>query len=186
MILLIDNNDSFTYNVLELMRKVSLEIVVIKGEDLDINSIDNFNAIVISPGASLPSDYPIIRQVLDKYHKTKPILGICLGHQAICEYFGATLQNLGEVFHGVETTINCNPKSVLFAGQNTMKVGRYHSWVATNICEPLSVVASDESGRVMAVEHKYLPIFGIQFHPESYITQGGENIIKNFANAVYK
>lgn len=181
MILLIDNNDSFTYNVVELVRQIGdIRLVVVKSSDVDIEEIEKYNSIIFSPGPGLPNDFPVMKQILSRYDHTKRILGICLGHQAICEYYGASLINLSTVMHGVESEIFCDKESVLFSGVGSTIVGRYHSWVATNIPPDLKITAVDKESMVMAVEHRTKNVFGIQFHPESYITHEGKQILKNF------
>lgn len=181
MILLIDNNDSFTYNVVELLRRVTPQsVVIIKSDELSIEQVEEYDIIIFSPGPGLPDDYPIIGKVLDRYDSHKRILGICLGHQAICEHYGGRLVNLSKVMHGVESRIECDPGSVLFSGITTTTVGRYHSWAATDIPPLLKITALDHQGTVMAVEHRCKQVFGLQFHPESFITLQGEQILKNF------
>lgn len=181
MILLIDNNDSFTYNIVDMIRKVSNEeIDVVSSLDLDINDVHKYKYIILSPGASLPQDYPVLELVLKLFVGKKPILGICLGHQAICRFFGSELVNYSSPLHGVESKIYCDKHSLLFKDKESMSVGRYHSWVVKDVAEPLSIVAKDENGDIMGVESRELKIFGVQFHPESYITKGGEDILLNF------
>lgn len=181
MILLIDNNDSFTYNVVELLKKVTpTPIHVKKGTELRCREAAQYDHILFSPGPGLPDDFPIMREILEQYDATKPILGICLGHQAICQYYGGTLINLPEVAHGVESEIRCNPESLLFRNIHTLRVGRYHSWAAASLPDTLRITATDSSGLIMGMEHVSKRIYGIQFHPESYITQNGEQILRNF------
>lgn len=182
MILLIDNNDSFTFNVVQLIKKCcAIPVVVRNCNELEISEVEKFDYIIFSPGPGVPKDYPIMFEVLKKYGNSKPILGICLGHQAICEYFGGSLRNLREVIHGYESEVECNYNSVLFKGLNNLTVGRYHSWVVDKLPDCLRVTASCDN-LIMAIEHKSLPIFGVQFHIESYITKRGEDILKNFLN----
>lgn len=187
MILLIDNNDSFTFNVLQTLRSVTDDRVdVVRAQDVDLECVDAYSHLIFSPGPGLPSDFVIMGQILRKYDNTKSILGICLGHQAICEYYGAHLVNLNQVFHGVKSVVNCDCESQLFSGQNRMIVGRYHSWVARNLPETLRVTAQDETGEVMAVEHSSKRVYGVQFHPESYITEQGDLILKRFVDGATK
>lgn len=181
MILLIDNNDSFTYNIVELLRRVTpLKVRVIKSEELTLEQVQSYDTIIFSPGPGLPDDFPILAQILRRYDNHKRILGICLGHQAICQHYGGRLFNLPQVMHGVESEIECAPDSQLFKEMTTTTVGRYHSWAATDIPPTLKVTASDKDGTVMAVEHITKLVFGLQFHPESFITGQGEQILKNF------
>lgn len=185
MILLIDNNDSFTYNVAELIRQTTDQsLVIVKSDKADIEKVEMYDTIIFSPGPSLPDDFPIMKQILRRYDNSKRILGICLGHQAICEYYGARLTNLNTVLHGVESELRCDPCSVLFYGLPSITVGHYHSWVVTELPPTLKITATDQDGIVMAVEHKTKNVFGLQFHPESYITRKGKQIFKNFINGV--
>lgn len=184
MILLIDNNDSFSHNVLQMLRGVALQPIVIESSStLTVGDVERFEHIVFSPGPGLPIDFPLMGEILEKYDREKSILGICLGHQAICQHYGGRLRNLDEVLHGVRSTINCEPDSLLFDAIDTMIVGRYHSWVADYVGVDLRVTATDGCGAIMAVEHRTKRVYGVQFHPESYITQGGEQIFRNFLNA---
>lgn len=187
MILLIDNNDSFTYNVLELLRMATTEQVTIaKSDELTLRQVHPYDLIILSPGPGLPDHFPILSQLLDRYDNEKPILGICLGHQAICQHYGGRLVNLPQVMHGVESTIECDPDSVLFRGMTSTVVGRYHSWAATDIPHTLKITATDQDGTVMAVEHTTKQVFGLQFHPESVITINGKQILKNFIDGATK
>lgn len=185
-ILLIDNNDSFTYNIVNLIRSnfndVSLTIELYN--NVDINNIKNFDKIIFSPGPQVPADYPILFEVLRVYSDKIPILGICLGHQAICEYFGGNINHIGKVVHGEPTEIICDNESLLFFGIKSCVVGRYHSWAAYNLPSQLKIVATTKDGLVMGVEHVSKKIYGVQFHPESYITKNGVEILKNFIYAV--
>lgn len=186
-LLLIDNNDSFTYNIVNLIKSnfEDVNMEVINHSCIDINTLHRYDKIIFSPGPSLPKDYPIMKQVLDKYADIKSILGICLGHQAICEYYGADIKHIGRVVHGEPSLIKCADNSVLFKELDNCIVGRYHSWAAYNIPAELKIVAVDSKNcEVMAVEHMSKKIYGVQFHPESYITNCGIGIIKNFIYAL--
>jgi anthranilate synthase/aminodeoxychorismate synthase-like glutamine amidotransferase len=187
MLLIVDNNDSFTYNVVELIRKVSkIDVIVKKSDTLTLEEVNSFTHIIFSPGPSLPDQFPIMKKILEHFQDHKKILGICLGHQAICEFFGAQLYHTGTVKHGVSSLINCVPTSTLFRDKTELMVGRYHSRAAKEIPTCLKVTASDNEGVVMAVEHTSKNIYGVQFHPESYITQAGASIIENFLNKTQK
>lgn len=184
MILLIDNHDSFTYNVVELLRRVTpLPVHVKKSTALECVEAEPYTHLVLSPGPGLPEDFPLMREILARYDAVKPILGICLGHQAICEYYGGTLHNLPHVAHGVATPITCNPESVLFRNIRTMQVGRYHSWAAHTLPDTLQVTATTPDGLIMGVEHTSKQVYGVQFHPESYITRQGDQLLRNFLHA---
>ncbi len=181
MILLIDNHDSFTYNIVEMIRRATvMDVTVISSSHLQLEDVANYKYIILSPGASLPNDYPILYKVIDMYIGKLPILGICLGFQALCHYFGGELVNYNIPYHGVESIISCDSSSLLFNGRNSMAVGRYHSWYVKNISKKLNIVAATNNGEIMAVENREMMVFGTQFHPESYITEYGETIFTNF------
>lgn len=187
MILLIDNNDSFTYNVRELLRRVTTQqVTVVKSGELIIEQVQGYDTVIFSPGPGLPGDFPILSAVLDRYDSHKRILGICLGHQAICQHYGGVLVNLPQSMHGVESTIECDPNSVVLKGMTSTTVGRYHSWATTDIPRTLKITGIAPDGTVMAVEHITKQVFGLQFHPESFITLHGEQILKNFIDGATK
>lgn len=183
-ILILDNYDSFTYNLKHLVEKVGEEEVIVKRNDeIEINQVNQFNAIILSPGPGLPKDAGIMPDLLKQYYNRKKILGVCLGMQAIGEFFGAELKNLNRVVHGESMKMNVVKKSPIFENcPPSFLVGRYHSWVINNgfPLEDLQVIAEDEQHEIMAIEHKNLPIFGVQFHPESILSQYGENLMKNW------
>lgn len=183
MILLINNNDSFTHNIVELLYQITdKDVHIVDNGEIELHEIENYQKIIFSPGPGLPYEFPIMRQILDRYKETKPILGICLGHQAICEYFGAKIERLNHVMHGIDSIISCNKDTTLFKDKSTMIVGRYHSWIAREIPDLLNVIAQDNDGNVMAVEHALFPIYGVQFHPESYISKDGRSVLERFIN----
>lgn len=186
MILLVDNNDSFTYNILQLLRAVAADrrVVVCRSQDVASEEVGAFDHIIFSPGPGSPDDFPVMHDILSKYDSAKSILGICLGHQAICQHYGAQLKNLDEVCHGQSSNIRCDCRSLLFDGVEQMTVGRYHSWVAQALPKELRITAVDQMGTVMAVEHLSKRIYGVQFHPESYMTKGGDIILRNFINGI--
>ncbi len=187
MILLVDNNDSFTYNIVDMLRRISTKKVdVVSSSTLDIDSVSMYECVIISPGASLPKDYPMLATLLERYIGVIPILGICLGYQAICQFLGAELFNYSSPKHGVETPIKCDRESILFYGVESMIVGRYHSWFVRNLPKELKITATDSNGDIMAIENRELKIFGIQFHPESYITKKGDSVLINFLNEATK
>jgi anthranilate synthase component 2 len=186
-ILLLDNFDSFTYNLFHLLEKHTDEHILVKrNNEISIQEINDFSAIVLSPGPGLPKDAGIMPDVLKAYSVTKKILGVCLGMQAIGEYYGASLKNLNQVVHGEARELNLVNGSNLFANcPKQFKVGRYHSWVlnSQSIPNELVITAEDEQNEVMAIQHKSLPIYGVQFHPESILSEYGDFIIKNWLNA---
>ena len=192
-ILLIDNNDSFTFNIVEMLRQISksrfpgdkININIRPVESFQLEDADGADKIILSPGPGLPEDYPVLFQMLDRYAHSKSILGVCMGHQVICQYFGAELFNLKDVVHGQPRQITItSEKTLLFDKITTMKVGLYHSWaVKADIPQGLRVIAKSEEGLVMAVQHQHYDIHAVQFHPESYITQNGSVIFENFLMA---
>lgn len=183
-ILIVDNNDSFTFNILELIRNITGENPVVKQSDsLKTQNLTNFQSIIFSPGPSLPSDFPAMTKILHKIGGKVPILGICLGHQAICEFYGLKLINLNDVVHGQAKKICITGSSAIFeALPASFNVGLYHSWIAENNAnnKNLTVTSLSEEGHIMSVEDPEKKIWGVQFHPESYITQYGKEIMANF------
>lgn len=181
-ILLIDNYDSFTYNLFHYLESCDCEVTVIRNDNLEISDIEVFNKIVFSPGPGLPKDAGQMLQVIEKYHTTKPMFGVCLGMQALGEFFGDELYNLTEVKHGVSDYIHHFNDDRLFQGiPSSFQVGLYHSW-AVRLKEKSSLQATAKtlSNVLMALKHENLPIYGVQFHPESILTEYGKQIIENF------
>ena len=184
-ILVFDNYDSFTYNLVHLVEKIIHEKVeVFRNDQISLENIAAFDRIILSPGPGIPSEAGLLLPLIKKYASTKPILGVCLGHQAIAEAFGGTLINLDKVFHGVATPVKTTNKvSPLFMGlNNTLEVGRYHSWIVSdkNFPDELEITAVDENGYIMALQHKTYNVQGVQFHPESVLTPCGEMILQNW------
>lgn len=185
MILLIDNYDSFSYNLYQLVGEMNPDIRVIRNDEMTVEEIETLNPshIILSPGPGRPKDAGICEEVVKKLAGKIPILGVCLGHQAICEVFGATVTYASRLMHGKQSVAVVNEDSKIFAGMGReMKVARYHSLSAKKETMPqaLKVIATSEDGEVMAVEHKELPVYGLQFHPESILTPEGSKIMKNF------
>jgi anthranilate synthase component 2 len=183
-IYLVDNYDSFTFNLVHYLEAANnCNVHVCRNDEIDIEAIENYDAIVFSPGPGLPNEAGKMKEVIERYYSTKKMLGVCLGHQAIAEYFGAKLVNANVVTHGKATTINVLNESKLFYNTTAkFKVGRYHSWYVDGQSIPkfLKITATDESNIVMAFEHESLPIVGVQFHPESILTEHGLQIIENW------
>jgi len=184
-VLIIDNYDSFTYNLAQIIEQSGLcDFEILKYDKIDIKYIDSFDKILISPGPGLPKDYPQLYKVLERYSGKKSILGVCLGHQLIAEYYGAQLQNLNTVFHGISKTIKLlDLEKYLF--QNIPKEfegGLYHSWAVSDLDFPsqLKITSKDETGIIMSLSHKKFDVKGIQFHPESIMTIHGRQIIFNW------
>ncbi|MDP2385586.1 MAG: aminodeoxychorismate/anthranilate synthase component II [Bacteroidota bacterium] len=186
-ILLIDNYDSFTYNLVHLMKSVSsFEIDVIRNDKISLQEVNAYGKILISPGPGIPSEAGIIKDVIKHYASIKSILGICLGHQAIAEVFGGKLSNLEKVFHGVATPINLSDeRDEIFKGiPDSFSVGRYHSWQADRetFSAELKITAEDKDGIIMALAHKQYDVKGLQFHPESILTEFGKEMMFNWIN----
>ena len=184
-ILLIDNYDSFTYNLVHYIEDIlGHSISVVRNDQINIDIINDYDIIVISPGPGLPEDSGIILEVIKKYAANKIIFGICLGMQAIALSFGANLINLKTVYHGVATPMQVSDKNdELFKGiQEKFNAGRYHSWIvnSSKLPDKLQVTCVDENKRIMAIRHKTFNVSGVQFHPESILTEQGKKIIFNF------
>ncbi len=180
-IAVIDNLDSFTYNLVHYLEALDCNVTVFRIDELEIDELEDFDQIVLSPGPGLPS--PLLLEIIKTYGKLKKILGVCLGQQAIAQVFGGKLKNLDKVFHGIGTVIMCDESNALFAniGKN-MTVGRYHSWTIdkTNFPEELDVIAADEFGEIMAIKHRNYNLYGVQFHPESVLTPMGKTLLQNW------
>lgn len=184
-VLIIDNYDSFTYNLAHYVAANSgYTVDVYRNDEISIADVGHYNTIILSPGPGLPKDAGILNQVVQQYAPTKKILGVCLGMQAIAEVFGGTLTNLNTVFHGVATPIRVLDSSdLLFKNlPSTFDVGRYHSWVVDKekIPQSLQITAIDANNQMMALKHRQYQLYGVQFHPESILTANGKEIINNF------
>lgn len=183
-ILLIDNFDSFTHNIEHLITKLGFEAETIRNNEFSIDYIKKFEKIIISPGPGLPNEANQIIEIIQKYHQSKSILGICLGHQAIAMAFNGTLKNLSKVYHGVSSEITIlESDEILFKNlPKKLDVARYHSWAIdeNNLGDDLKVTAVSEDGTIMAIKHHIFDVRGIQFHPESILTPLGEVIMKNW------
>ena len=182
-IVIIDNYDSFTYNLSHLIKEIGAEVTVIRNDQFTLNQLERFNKIVLSPGPGIPSEAGLLLDVIKTYKGRKPILGVCLGHQAIGEVFGGTLENLSDVFHGVATEGTQFSNDYIFDSlPKRITMGRYHSWVVSreNFPTCLEVTAVSDEGQIMALKHKNYDIHGIQFHPESVLTPEGKTILRNF------
>lgn len=182
-LLIIDNYDSFTYNIVHAVRELGVEPTVIRNDMMNPEEAANFDKIIVSPGPGIPSEAGVVPNVLSLFASSKPILGVCLGHQAIGEHFGARLRNLKEVYHGIKSTITKTSDDYLFEGlKDTFDVGRYHSWVVDtdNLPSELEVTAMSPDGEIMALRHKEHDVRGVQFHPESILTPEGMTIISNW------
>ena len=184
-ILVLDNYDSFTYNLVQYLREISEhEICIFRNDAIELDAVNAYDAIVLSPGPGIPSEAGIMPELIKQYASQKPIFGVCLGHQAIGEAFGADLQNLSEVYHGLSTPIEVtdSEEEIFKDIAPRFEVGRYHSWVVKNKNFPssLKITAVDEEGAIMALSHKVYCVRGVQFHPESVMTPEGKKMLSNF------
>ena len=183
--IIIDNYDSFTYNLSHLLKELGADVTVVRNDKFNIEDLEQYDKIVLSPGPGIPSEAGLMPQVIKAYAGRKPILGICLGHQAIGEAFGAKLLNIGNVVHGVATPAHLVAEDYIFKGQPAdLEVGRYHSWVVDDNELPacLEVTGRSDDGYIMSMRHKEYDIRGIQYHPESVLTPDGKAIINNWLN----
>jgi anthranilate synthase component II len=184
-VLVFDNYDSFTYNLVHLVEKIIGEKVdVYRNDEIPLEKVAEYDKIILSPGPGIPSEAGQLLALIKQYAPTKSILGVCLGHQAIGEAFGGTMENLSTVYHGISTPIKVINKEaqVLKGLGDEVEVGRYHSWVIADKDFPkeLQITAVDENGYVMALQHKVYDVQGVQFHPESVLTPEGEKMLRNW------
>ena len=181
-ILVIDNYDSFTYNLVYYLEDLGCEVVVKRNDQLTLEEVDAFDKIVLSPGPGIPDEAGLLKQIIARYAPTKSIFGVCLGQQAIAEVFGGSLINLDQVYHGIATKINITKDDILFEGlPREIEVGRYHSWVVNpELPEVLEATSFDENGQVMSLRHKVYDVCAVQFHPESVLTPEGKKILENW------
>ena len=185
MILLIDNYDSFSYNLYQLIGSINRDIKVIRNDDMTVPEIEELDPshIVISPGPGKPKDAGICEDVIRYFADKKPILGVCLGHQAICEAFGGVVDHAKKMMHGKSSVVRINTDSGIFRGMDEeVKVARYHSLSAVERYLPacLKITGRSDDDEIMAVEHREYPVYGLQFHPESILTSDGSIMLKNF------
>ena len=183
-LLVLDNYDSFTYNLVYILRELGHKPDVIRNDKISVEEVGQYDKVLLSPGPGIPSEAGILQALVDAYAPTKSILGICLGHQGIGEVFGAQLENLGDVLHGVahQAFIKDRDERIFEGLPDEITVGRYHSWTVVPESMPadLKITAVDENGRVMGLRHTKYDVKGLQFHPESVLTEGGVNMLKNW------
>ncbi|MEO8403853.1 MAG: aminodeoxychorismate/anthranilate synthase component II [Chitinophagaceae bacterium] len=197
-ILVFDNYDSFTYNLVHLVEKITHQKVEVhRNDQIPLEKVKGFDKIILSPGPGIPSEAGLLLPLIKEYAATKPILGVCLGHQAIGEAFGGKLINLSTVYHGVATPVTVlseqssvgsgqsavnRSKSVFDGLPSVIEVGRYHSWIVAdeNFPDELEITARDENNYIMALQHKKYDVQGVQFHPESILTPMGEEMLRNW------
>ncbi|MCK0108939.1 aminodeoxychorismate/anthranilate synthase component II [Flavobacteriaceae bacterium S0825] len=185
-VLVIDNYDSFTYNLVHYLEDLNCDVTVVRNDKLTLEDVKPFHKIVLSPGPGIPDEAGLLKAIIKEYAPTKSILGVCLGQQAIGEVFGGSLVNLDEVYHGVATKVSiCVEDESLFNGlDKNIEVGRYHSWVVnSNLPDCLEATSFDENGQVMSLRHKEYDVKGVQYHPESVLTPDGKKILENWINS---
>ena len=185
-IIVIDNYDSFTYNLVHYLEDLNAEVTVYRNDEFELSELEKFDKILLSPGPGIPDEAGLLKQVIQKYAPTKSILGICLGLQAIGEVFGGTLSNLDKVYHGVATNVKTVvDDEILFEGLGKeFEVGRYHSWVVdASLPDVLEATSYDENGQVMSLRHKKYDVRGVQFHPESVLTPNGKKMLENWVKS---
>lgn len=185
-VLVIDNYDSFVYNLVHYLEEFDCTVTVKRNNELDLEEIEDYDKILLSPGPGIPDEAGLLKEIISKYASKKSILGVCLGQQAIGEVFGGKIINLKEVFHGVASKIKiCVNDEPLFSDlEQEMEVGRYHSWVVDkDLPACLEATSFDENGQVMSLRHRSYDVRGVQFHPESVLTPNGKKIIQNWINS---
>ncbi len=183
-ILLLDNYDSFTYNIAHIVQECGYVVDIIRNDKISLDDVGYYDKIILSPGPGIPSEAGIMVELIKRYGATKSILGICLGHQAIGQVYGCQLENLSQVYHGVQSSAKIIASDALFVGMgDSFEIGRYHSWVVSpkGFSPQLQITAVEEqSGQIMALSHREYDVRGVQFHPESILTPQGAQIIKNW------
>ena len=182
-VLVIDNYDSFTYNLVHYLEDLNCDVTVKRNDQLDLEEVEAYEKIILSPGPGIPDEAGLLKPIIAKYAATKSILGVCLGQQAIGEVFGGSLSNLAKVYHGVATKVEVTVNDeYLFEGlPKSFDVGRYHSWiVASPLPESLEATSFDENGQIMSLRHKEYDVRGVQYHPESVLTPHGKQILENW------
>jgi anthranilate synthase component 2 len=185
-IVVIDNYDSFVYNLVHYLEELDCQVTVLRNNQLNIEDLAAYDKILLSPGPGIPDEAGLLKEIIKTYATCKSIFGVCLGQQAIGEVFGGKLTNLNNVFHGIATDVTLTVQNEpLFKGLNsTFKVGRYHSWVVSkeDFPEVLEVTSLDENGQIMSLRHRDFDICAVQYHPESVLTPDGKTMIKNWVN----
>ena len=185
-ILVIDNYDSFTYNLVHYLEDLGCEVTVKRNDKLTLEEVDAFDKIVLSPGPGIPDEAGLLKDIIRTYAPTKSILGVCLGQQAMAEVFGGTIENLDNVYHGVatEVTLSVDDEKLFDGFDKTFPVGRYHSWVVSNaLPDVLEATSFDENGQIMSLRHRVFDVRGVQYHPESVLTPNGKQMLKNWINS---
>jgi len=186
-IVVIDNYDSFTYNLVHYLEDLNAIVTVYRNDEFELDELEKFDKLLLSPGPGKPDEAGLLKQVIQKFASSKSILGVCLGQQAIGEVFGGNLINLEKVFHGVATKVNITvtDEALFKTLPNEFEVGRYHSWVINpkDFPEVLQITSLDQNGQIMSLRHKIFDVKGVQFHPESVLTSHGKKILENWINS---
>ncbi|MDG1022780.1 MAG: aminodeoxychorismate/anthranilate synthase component II [Flavobacteriaceae bacterium] len=184
-VFVIDNYDSFTYNLVHYLEELGCEVIVKRNDQFELDELEAYPLILLSPGPGIPDESGLLKAAIARYAPTKKILGICLGQQAIGEVFGGSLINLDKVYHGIATPATCCEEDILFKDlPKTFDIGRYHSWVVkTPLPEDLIATSFDEEGQLMSLRHKTYDVRAVQYHPESVLTPNGKKIIDNWINS---
>ena len=185
-VLVIDNYDSFTYNLVHYLEDLGCEVTVKRNDQLTLEEVEPFEKIVLSPGPGIPDEAGLLKDIIKEYSPTKSILGVCLGQQAIGEVFGGKISNLDNVYHGVATNIDIkvDDESMFKGLDKTIEVGRYHSWVVdADLPDELEATSYDVNGQVMSLRHKIYDVRAVQFHPESVLTSDGKKMLENWINS---
>lgn len=184
-IVVIDNYDSFTYNLVHYLEDLNATVTVFRNDEFELEELEEFDKILLSPGSGIPDEAGLLKEVIKKYAPTKSILGVCLGQQAIGEVFGGNLINLEKVYHGIATNVTNIVEDTLFTDiPKNIEVGRYHSWVVSpeNFPDSLEITSVDSNGQIMSLRHKTYDVKGVQYHPESVLTPHGKKILENWLN----
>ena len=184
-IFLIDNYDSFTYNLVHYLEELNCEVTVKRNDQFKLDELESYENILLSPGPGIPNESGLLKKAIEYFSPAKKILGICLGHQAIGEVFGGQLKNLDKVYHGISTPVNIVKNDALFKDlPKKFNVGRYHSWVVkTPLPSELIATSFDDNGQLMSLRHKTYDVCSVQYHPESVLTPNGKKIIENWINS---
>ncbi len=184
-VFVIDNYDSFTYNLVHYLEELDCEVTVKRNDQFELDELEDYPLLLLSPGPGIPDESGLLKAVIERYAPSKKILGICLGQQAIGEVFGASLINLDKVYHGIATPVKVIKEDVLFKDlPDVFDIGRYHSWVvATPLPEALIATSVDEEGQLMSLRHKTYDVCAVQYHPESVLTPHGKKILDNWINS---
>ncbi len=186
-IFLVDNYDSFTYNLVHYLEAFDVEVTVKRNDEFELDELATYDRIVLSPGPGLPKDAGKMLEVIERFHAIKPIFGVCLGHQALATYFGDAIYNMNNIYHGMSSMVQVDNTHYLFNGMSDeVEVGRYHSWAVKAVSSKWNILATSKEEKViMAMEHKEYPLIGVQFHPESIMTPQGKQMIKNWITHTY-